>query len=127
MTMAVKAPSTMHISSGVPATARHLFQEFDIDSWDESDELVVNVIIQRLLERGTTSELKWLFATYGKARVARWVREGGFRGLSKLTFGYWLLILKITEYDRPPWFEYPEGSFDLKDRYPHRQDVFWDG
>ena len=105
MTMAVDTASTMQNSSGVPATARHLFPEYDLSSWDENSDKVVNVIIQRLLEGGTMPELKWLFATYGEARVARWVREHGFRGLTRKAFAYWRLVLRVKDFKRPPWIE----------------------
>ena len=111
MTMAVKAPSTMRISSGVPATARHLFPEYDLSTWDESSEKVVNVIIQRILEGGTTPELKWLFATYGEERVAKWVQERGLRGLTRKAFAYWRLVLRIKDFKRPPWIKHTDDPY----------------
>lgn len=106
-------------SSSVPPSARHLFQEYDIDSWDESDELVINVIIQRLLEGGAIMELRWLFATYGEARVAKRVREGGLRGLTRKAFAYWRLVLGVTDYRRPPWMEKTD------DPYPDPSNGMW--
>ena len=32
-----------------------------------------SVIIERVLERGTWEQLRWLFVTYGEASVAEWV------------------------------------------------------
>jgi hypothetical protein len=62
-----------------------------------------SVVIERVLERGTWEQLRWLFATYGEACVAEWVRRHGFRLLSKRSFALWRLALGITDYVAPEW------------------------
>jgi hypothetical protein len=61
------------------------------------------VIIERMLERGSWEQVCWLFATYGKERVAEWVRQHGFHLLSKRSFALWRLALDIEEYVAPDW------------------------
>ena len=85
----------------LPADTAWLFAEYDFDTIDiESHK---SVIIERVLERGTWEQLCWLFATYGEANVAEWVRWHGFRLLSRRSFALWRLALGITDYIAPEW------------------------
>lgn len=61
------------------------------------------VIIERVLERGSWEQIRWLFATYGEAEVAGWVRKHGFRLLSRRSFALWRLALDIETYEAPDW------------------------
>ena len=62
-----------------------------------------NLIMERLLERGTWDQVRWLFAAYGEDRVAAWVQRHGFRLLSRRSFALWRLALDITDFDAPEW------------------------
>lgn len=70
-----------------------------------------NVIIPRVLDFGTISELRWLFKTYSKAIIKNFVKTRGFRALSARTFNFYYHILGITNYSRPDF---------SKDKY-----LFW--
>jgi hypothetical protein len=85
----------------LPADAAWLFPEYDFETIDL--ELHKGVIIERILERGTWEQLRWLFATYGEAGVAAWVQQHGFRLLSKRSFALWRLVLDVTDYEAPEW------------------------
>lgn len=85
----------------LPADSAWLFPEYDFGSMDP--ERHSGAIIERVLERGTWEQARWLFATYGEARVAAWVRRHGFRLLSKRSFALWRLALGITDYVAPEW------------------------
>ncbi|MFQ5435386.1 MAG: hypothetical protein ACE5FD_10965, partial [Anaerolineae bacterium] len=61
------------------------------------------VIIERVLERGSWEQARWLFATYGETAVAQWVQKHGFRLLSKRSFALWRLALDIEQYEAPDW------------------------
>ncbi len=61
------------------------------------------MIIERVLERGTWDEVRWLFTCYGERRVAEWVQRHGFRLLSKRSFALWRLVLDISDYVAPAW------------------------
>ena len=87
--------------SRVPPGSAWLFPEYDWRSMDL--ESYAGVIIERLLERGTWRQVRWLFAAYGEDRVAEWVRRHGFRLLSKRPFSLWRLALGIQEYVAPEW------------------------
>jgi hypothetical protein len=85
----------------LPSDSAWLFPEVDVDSLEL--ERHSGVIIERLLERGTWEQVRWLFDTYGEDRVAGWVHRHGFRLLSKRSFALWRLVLGIKEYVAPEW------------------------
>ena len=85
----------------LPATTAWLFPEYDFAEMDS--ERHAGVIIERVLEHGSWAELRWLFAYYGQPRVAEWVRQHGFRLLSKRSFALWRLALGIDDYVAPDW------------------------
>lgn len=85
----------------LPSDTAWLFPEYDFETMDLQQHQ--GVIIERILERGTWEQLRWLFAAYGEDRVAKWVREHGFRLLSKRSFALWRLALGITDYRAPEW------------------------
>jgi hypothetical protein len=83
----------------LPADAAWLFPEYDFETM--TPEHHEGVIIERVLERGTWEQLRWLFAVYGEPNVAEWVRRHGFRLLSKRSFALWRLALGIAAYVAP--------------------------
>ena len=85
----------------LPADADWLFPEYEFESMNLRDHR--GVIIERVLERGSWEQVRWLFATYGEAEVAKWVRRHGFRLLSKRSFALWRLALGIADYVAPDW------------------------
>ena len=86
---------------GLPSDSAWLFPEYDPSSLEV--ERHSGVIIERLLERGSWDQVRWLFDTCGEDRVADWVRRHGFRLLSKRSFALWRLALGIEEYVAPEW------------------------
>jgi hypothetical protein len=78
-----------------------LFPEYRFESMDA--ETHESVIIERVLERGTWAELRWLFDCYGETPIANWLRRHGFRLLSRRSFALWRLVLGIEEYVAPTW------------------------
>jgi hypothetical protein len=85
----------------LPADSAWLFPEYDFDTMGVESHR--SVIIERVLERGTWEQLRWLFATYGEASVAEWVRRHGFRLLSRRSFALWRLALDVVDYVAPEW------------------------
>jgi hypothetical protein len=85
----------------LPVTTAWLFPEYDFSSMDLEQHR--GVIVERLLERGTWEQLRWLFSTYGEGPVADWVRRHGLRLLSSRSFALWHLALGITETEAPDW------------------------
>ena len=85
----------------IPADSRWLFPEYTFDEMNLDQ--YASVIIERILERGSWAQLRWLFATFGEAEVAEWVRRHGFRLLSKRSFALWQNVLKVQDYVAPTW------------------------
>jgi hypothetical protein len=85
----------------LPISAAWLFPEYDFHAIDL--DRYRGVIIERLLERGTWEQVRWLFATYGEECVALWVRLHGFRLLSRRSFALWRVALGVTDYVAPDW------------------------
>ena len=86
---------------GLPMSIAGLFPEYRFESMDA--ETHESVITERVLERGTWPELRWLFDRYGENRIADWLRQHGFRLLSRRSFALWRLVLGIDEYVAPTW------------------------
>jgi len=101
MTNAIMKDFPMLADNHLPADTAWLFAEYDFDTIDIENHK--SVIIERILERGTWDQLRWLFATYDEAKVAEWVRRHGFRLLSRRSFALWRLSLGITDYVAPEW------------------------
>jgi hypothetical protein len=85
----------------LPIDSAWLFPEYEFETIGLEQH--ASVIIERILERGSWAQLRWLFATYGEDYVADWVRKHGFRLLSKRSFALWRLALDITDHIAPDW------------------------
>jgi hypothetical protein len=85
----------------MPADMAWLFPEYAFDAMDI--ETHRGIIIERVLERGSWEQTRWLFATYDEAAVAQWVSKHGFRLLSKRSFALWRLALDVETFEAPEW------------------------
>lgn len=85
----------------LPVDSAWLFPEYAFEDIDLKTHR--GVIIERILERGSWEQIRWLFRRYGEERVASWVQQHGFRLLSKRSFAFWRLVLKITDFQAPDW------------------------
>ena len=85
----------------IPKTTAPYFQEYEFSTLDTEKD--ADLIIGRTLEFGTREELKWLFKTYGSQRIKEFVRNRGYRFLSKRGFNYWRTVLRIHHYKKPNW------------------------
>lgn len=87
--------------SQLPEDAAWLFPEYEAESIRLDSHQ--GVILERILEKGSWAQLRWLFATYGEATVAEWVSQHGFRLLSRRSFALWRLALGVEDYRAPGW------------------------
>jgi hypothetical protein len=85
----------------LPAETDWLFPEYDFAVIHIEQHR--GVIIERILEKGSWEQLRWLFRTYGEAAVAAWVRQHGFRLLTKRSFALWRLVLGVDDFHAPAW------------------------
>ena len=87
--------------ASIPVGLAPYFQEYDLVNLDL--DVDATLVIQRTLEYGTWDEVRWLFVTYGAARVRTFVRERGERMLSKVTFNYWRKLLGLRSWRHSPF------------------------
>jgi len=97
----MKAQASELKQLNIPADMAWLFPEYAFAMMDIQTHR--GVIIERVLERGSWEQTRWLFATYGEAAVAEWVSKHGFRLLSKRSFAMWRLVLNVEDYYAPDW------------------------
>ncbi len=97
--------------SDIPSGLRPHFQEYDLHALDLERD--ADLVIQRTMEYGTWDEVRWLFATYGGARIRTFVQERGERLLSRVTFNYWRKLLAIRRWQRSP---FPTAAEEVWDR-----------
>jgi len=87
--------------NGLPESSAWLFPEYDFSGMTLA--AYSGVVIERILERGTWSEVNWLFNHYGEPKIAEWVQRHGFRLLSGRSFSLWRLVLNVKEFVAPDW------------------------
>ena len=87
--------------NGLPQSSQWLFPEYDFALMNPAE--YAGVVIERILDRGSWTEVNWLFAYYGEHRIADWVQQHGFRLLSPRSFALWRLNLSITDFVAPDW------------------------
>ena len=85
----------------LPSNLNWLFPEYKLQEMDV--ETYKSVIIERVLERGSWEQVRWLFNTYGELVVSEWVRKHGFRLLSRRSFALWRLALGVGDFQAPEW------------------------
>jgi hypothetical protein len=85
----------------LPADMEWLFPEYNFA--ELAPHRHAAIFIERVLERGSWEQLRWLFSRYGEPRVADWVRHHGYRLLSKRSFALWRLALDIEDYHASDW------------------------
>lgn len=54
-------------------------------------------IMERVMERGSWDDMRWLVATFGRARLAAYLRERGQRVLPPRELRFWSLVSGIPE------------------------------
>ncbi|MBI2976450.1 MAG: hypothetical protein HYY33_05815, partial [Chloroflexi bacterium] len=84
---------TPPLANGLPADSQWLFPEYDFGLMNT--EQFAGVIIERVLERGSIAQTRWLLGCYGKRRIAAWVRRYGYRRLSHKVSEYWRWVFGI--------------------------------
>ena len=84
--------------SSIPASLSPFFQEYRLEDLDL--ERSAYTIIERSLRFGNREEIRWLFASYPRARIARWVEQFGPRCLPEPHLTFWRLVLDLSPVSR---------------------------
>ena len=86
-------------TQGIPSSLAIFFQEVDFSHLDLARD--ATIIMERTLRFGNRTELRWLFAHYGRAPIANWIREMGEFRLPERHLSFWCLILDIEPVPQP--------------------------
>jgi uncharacterized protein DUF6922 len=78
----------------IPLSLAPFLQEYDIAGMNpETDSFT---IIERTLQFGNREELRWLFKTYSREQVIRWVKHFGKDRLPQPHRRFWEIALEIS-------------------------------
>lgn len=79
----------------LPKARRWLFWEHDFARLDtERDEITV---LARVLEHGCMADVRWAIATYGRARIHRFLRDVGHPELAPRTIAFWRAVFRAED------------------------------
>src|SRR3972149_7277272 len=84
----------------VPTEFHHLFGDCQPERLDL--EAQASFILERILEYGSLTSVRWALEVYGAARIKEFLMGRGRRTLSRKTLAFWTLILGL---DTEPCFE----------------------
>ena len=79
----------------IPTSLTPFFQEYDIKKL--TPERDSHTIIERVLQFGNRTEIKWLFAVYTETEITSWVRQFGRDKLLQPHRTFWQIILDTNE------------------------------
>lgn len=65
------------------------------------------VVVERILNRGSWADIRWLLQTYEQTALVEWIRRYGYRRLDKRALHFWCWIFDIQNVQKPPWEQTP--------------------
>lgn len=77
----------------IPASLAPFLQEYDLARLDP--EPAASILIERTLQYGNRSELRWLFHQYPRSDIAAWVKRFGAERLAHPHLDFWRIVLEI--------------------------------
>jgi hypothetical protein len=77
----------------IPATLAPFFQEYDFENLDVHS--AAPLIIERALQFGNRSELRWLFTQYSHAQISTWFVQYAAERLPDPHRTFWKIMLDI--------------------------------
>ncbi len=79
----------------IPLTLAPFFQEYDLAKLNPQKDL--HTIIERVLQFGNCTEIRWLFKTYSEKEIANWVRQFGKDKLPQPHRAFWQVVLEVNQ------------------------------
>lgn len=79
----------------IPLTLAPFFQEYDIAKLNP--QVDSHTIIERILQFGNRTELRWLFKTYSQEQITDWVKKYANDKLPQPHCAFWKIILEVEE------------------------------
>ena len=80
-------------SDGIPQTLAPFFQEYTPEHLDLHASS--SLIIERTLQFGSRTELRWLFRHYSRLSIAEWIRNHAQERLPEPHKAFWRTVLEI--------------------------------
>ena len=77
----------------IPVTLTPFFQEYNLAALNPQKDS--HTIIERILQFGNRSEIRWLFDTYSQDEIKTWVKRYGNTKLPQPHRTFWQVILDI--------------------------------
>lgn len=82
-------------SAPIPRSLAPFFQEYDLADLDLRRS--ASTIIERVLQYGDRTELRWLFQVYPQGQIKAWVGQWGKYALPEPHLTFWKLVLDLEE------------------------------
>lgn len=86
----------------LPESVMELMWEYDPDGLKTLSDLP-DVIIERVMERGRWSDMRWLLQAAGRARLKVFLEQRGSRALPPRELRFWSWIAGIPEPKASEW------------------------
>lgn len=96
----------------LPKSLQFFLPSYDISKMDLHDPDDKKLIIEAILNRGTTKEIKWLFKTYSKKEIKNVLRNPSRGCWQERALNYWTEVLDI----KIPKIIYDVAIFSLHPR-----------
>jgi hypothetical protein len=78
----------------IPATVRGLLWEYDLDAL-AADEQWQQAVIERVMQRGTWEQMRWLARSFDRATLAAFLGRRGRRALAPRELRFWLTMTGV--------------------------------
>ena len=101
--MIVKSESKLDDNAKIPKFVFSLFWDYDPESIDIFKH--ADLIIGRIMERGTWVSMLWLWETYPKKKLVSFLEKRGRRVLSPRELNYWAFISEVSPEKRKIWIK----------------------
>ena len=95
----------------LPAALRPLFWDCRLETLDSDAH--APLVLERVLEYGSLTSVRWALDTYGPDRIREFLRTRGVRTLSRKTLSFWKVLLDL------------EGEPCFKESSLRRSRPFW--
>ncbi|MBI4349332.1 MAG: hypothetical protein HY553_21010 [Elusimicrobia bacterium] len=96
----------------IPAGLAPLFPEYELSRLNVGRDR--SLVVTRVLDRGTSAEIRWLLRRLSRGQIARCIREDGARLLSPRSLKLWSLCFRVTPKPLPAWRGAPNPWLDAR-------------
>ena len=88
----------------IPGEIRELLWDYDLDRL-EDDAGLENAVIERVMQRGSWNQMRWLLKTIERPRLRVFLEDRGHRKLAPRELGFWALVSGVPAKTRDDWVD----------------------